>query len=68
MSSEPTEMNHRTDQTNASKKIATVIDAVRAFGVVLGPSLILDLFAALSTLAVVSGGFLRPREGLVRLL
>jgi hypothetical protein len=42
-----------------------VIDAVRAFGVVLGPSLLLDLFAAFGTLAVASGWPLRPREGLL---
>jgi hypothetical protein len=68
MSSEPTETNLRTDRTNASGNRASVIDAVRAFGVVLGPSLVLDLFAALSTLAAVSGWLLRPREGLARLL
>ncbi len=68
MSSEPTETYHRTDQTNASGIRFSVIDAVRAFGVVLGPSLILDLFAALSTLAVASGWLLRSREGLARLL
>ena len=68
MSSESTETNHRTYQPNASGNRASVIDAVRAFGVVLGPSLILDLFAALSTLAVASGWLLRPREGLARLL
>jgi hypothetical protein len=68
MSSEPTETNLRTDRTNASGNRASVIDAVRAFGVVLGPSLILDLFAALGTLAVASGWLLRPRKGLARLL
>jgi hypothetical protein len=68
MSSEPTETNRRTDQTNASGNRFSVIDAVRAFGVVLGPSLVLDLFAALSTLAMASGWLLRPREGLARLL
>src|SRR5918993_143846 len=65
MSSEPTKTNRRTDRTNASGNRASVIDAVRAFGVVLGPSLILDLFAALGTLAVASGWPLRPRGGLL---
>jgi hypothetical protein len=42
-----------------------VADAVRAFGVMLGPSLLLDLCAVLSTWAVASGWLLRPREGLL---
>ena len=41
MSSEPTETNHRTDPTNALGNKPSVIDAVRAFGVMLGPSLVL---------------------------
>jgi hypothetical protein len=68
MSSEPTETNHRTDRTNALGNRPSVIDAVRAFGVMLGPSLVLDLFAILGTLAVASGWLLRPGEGLARLL
>jgi len=65
MSSEPTETSHRTDQTNASGNRASVIDAARAFGVVLGPSLVLDLFAVFATLTVASGRLLRPRQGLL---
>src|SRR5215216_7840794 len=68
MSSEPTETNHRTDQTNASGNRASVVVALRAFGVMLGPSLVLDLYAVLSTWAVASGWLLRPREGLARVL
>jgi hypothetical protein len=68
MSSEPAKTNHSTDQSSASGNRFSVIDAVRAFGVVLGPSLVLDLFAAFGTLAVASGWPLRPREGLARLL
>jgi len=68
MSSEPTETNHRTDQTNASGNRASVVVALRAFGVMLGPSLVLDLYAVLSTWAVASGCLSRPREGLGRLL
>ena len=64
MSSDPLETNHRANQTNASENSPSVIDAVRAFGVVLGPSLVLDLFAVLGTLAVASGWPLRTREGL----
>jgi len=68
LSSDPLETNHRANQTNASENSPSVIDAVRAFGVVLGPSLVLDLFAVLGTLAVASGWPLRTREGLARLL
>ena len=65
MSSGPTETNHRSDQTQASGNRASVIDAVRAFGVMLGPSLVLDLYAALSTWAVMSGWVFRHRERLI---
>ena len=41
---------------------------MRGLAVVVGPSLLLNLFAAASTLAVVSGWIMRPREGLARLL
>jgi hypothetical protein len=41
MSSEPAKTNHRTDQSSASGHRFSVKDAVRAFGVVLGPSLVL---------------------------
>lgn len=68
MSSEPTEANYRTEQTDASGNRASVIDAARAFGVMLGPSLVLVLYVVLSTGAVVSGWLLRPREGIARLL
>jgi hypothetical protein len=68
MSSEPTETNHRTDQMNASGNRPSMIDAVRALGVVLGPSLVLGLFAILGTLTVASGWLLRPREELAHLL
>jgi len=65
MSSEPAKTNHRTDQSPALGNGFSVIDGVRAFGVVLGPSLVLDLFAAFGTLAVASGWLLRPRGGLL---
>ena len=55
MSSDPTKTNHRTEQTSASGIRATVGVAVRAFGVVLGPSLVLVLYALLGTGAVLSG-------------
>ena len=65
ISSKPTGTNHRTDQTNALGNRASVIDAARAFAVMLGPSLVLDLFAVLGTLVVASGWLLRPRQGLL---
>lgn len=68
MNSEPTETNHRTEQTNASGGKPSAREAGRSFGVVLGPSLVLDLFAVLGTLAVGSGRVFRSREGLARLL
>jgi hypothetical protein len=45
-----------------------LVDAVRAFGVALGPSLLLDLFAAGGILAVLTGWLFRPHKGLARLL
>ncbi|MDQ3862664.1 MAG: hypothetical protein M3317_04040 [Actinomycetota bacterium] len=52
MSSEPAE---RTHQTNTSENKPSVMDSVRAFGVVLVPPLALDFFAALGTMAAVTG-------------
>jgi hypothetical protein len=63
ISSKPTGTNHRTDQTNALGNRASVIDAARAFAVMLGPSLVLDLFAVLGTLVVASGWLLRHGRG-----
>ena len=65
MSSEPIETNHRTDQTQAPGNRASVVDTVRAFGVMLVPSLVLDLYALLGTWAVMTGWVFRHR---VRLL
>jgi hypothetical protein len=68
MSSEPTETNCHTNQTYNLANKPSAIDAVRALGLVLGPSLVLELFALLGTLAVVSVWSARPREGLTRQL
>jgi hypothetical protein len=42
-----------------------VVDTVRAFGVMLGPSLVLDLYALLGTWAVMTGWVFRHRERLL---
>src|SRR5207248_2313440 len=47
---------------------ASLLDALRAFGVVLGPSVVLDLFVASSIVAVMTGWLFRPWTGLNRLL
>lgn len=65
MSSEPTETNHRSDQTDTSGNRVSMVDAVRAFGVLLGPSLALDLYALFSTWAVMTGRMIRHRKGLL---
>jgi hypothetical protein len=62
MNSEPIETNHRTDQTQAPGNRASVVDTVRAFGVMLGPSLVLDLNAVLSTWTVMGGWVFRHNE------
>jgi hypothetical protein len=68
MSAESTQRRHQTDQENTPKTEPSLAQIVRAFGVVLGPALLLDLFAALSTLAVLTGRASRPRGRLARLL
>jgi len=44
------------------------MEIARAFGVTIGPSLLLDLFAAGSTLAIITGWIRRPKKGIARLL
>ena len=68
MSAGPTRTDHRSDQADTPGKEPYPVDAVRAFGVAFGPSLLLDLFAAGGTLAVLSGWLFRRRRGLARLL
>jgi hypothetical protein len=45
----------------------TVLDAIRAFGVMSGGPLLLDLFAAGSVVAMTRGFLLKPRTGVMRL-
>jgi len=63
MSNEPTETPYQPGQTNVPAQKPSLPGIVRAFGMVLGPSLVLDLFTAGSTLAVVSGWLFWPRRG-----
>ena len=68
MSSERTEEHHRPGQTNVSGERPPLAAIVWGMGVVLGPTVVLDIFAAASTLAVVSGRVFRRGKGLARLL
>ena len=44
------------------------MEIARAFGVMIGPSLLLDLFMLTGTLALIIGRIMRPREGSARVL
>ena len=68
MSTESTGVQDRYDQPNTSGENRSLVEIARGFGMMLGPSLLLDLFAAAGTLTVVTGWIARPREGLARLL
>ena len=68
MSSEPTGVHDRPDQQSTPGEKPSFMEIARGFGVMIGPSLLLDLFAAAGTLALVTGWIARPREGLARLL
>lgn len=68
MGTERTENHQRPEQTDAPGEKFSRIDALRGLAVIVGPSLLLDIFAAASTLAVVSGRVFRSREGFARLL
>src|SRR5215207_11779411 len=71
MSAEHRETHPRPEQTNASGErppLLAMTANVWGMAVVLGPTLVLDIFAAASTLAVVSGRVFRRGEGLARLL
>jgi hypothetical protein len=68
VSSERTEAHDRPEQTDASGERPALAAIVWGMAVVIGPSLVLDIFAAASTLAVLSGRVFRRREGLARLL
>ena len=71
MSTERTEAHQQREQTNGSGErppVVAMMANVWGMAVVVGPTLVLDIFAAASTLAVVSGWVFRRREGLPRLL
>ena len=68
MNSESHEVQDRHDQPRASVENPSLTGLARAFGVTIGPSLLLDVFAAGSTLAVITGQIRRPKRGIARLL
>ena len=68
MSTEPTRVRDRNNQLRAPGDKPSFMEIARAFGVTIGPSLLLDLFAAAGTLALITGQIMRSRKGLSRLL
>ena len=68
MSTEPTGVRDRNDQLRAQVDKTSFMEIARAFSVTIGPSLLLDFFAAAGTLALITGRIMRSREGLDRLL
>src|SRR5215207_5380308 len=68
MSTEPTGVRDRNDQLRAPGDKPSFMEIARAFGVTIGPSLLLDLLAAAGTLVLITGRIMRSREGLARLL
>src|SRR5215218_4389272 len=68
MSTDPAGVREQHDPSRAPGEKPSFIEIVRAFGVTIGPSLLLVLFAAASTLAVMTGWVLRPKKGIARLL
>jgi len=68
MSTEPREVQDRDVQPRSTGEKSSYVEIVRAFGVTIGPSLLLDLFVAASTLAVITGRIMRPNKGSTRLL
>jgi len=55
-------------ETDTSTGELALIDQIRSAGVAIGPSLLLDLFVAASTVAVATGSAFRPKTGPSRLL
>lgn len=68
MSTEPTGAQDRHDRPRAAGEKSSFVEIARGFGVMIGPSLLLDLFAAVSTLAVMTGRIMRSKKGVARLL
>ena len=68
MSTEATGRQNRHRQPRAPGEKPSFMEIARGFSVMIGPSLLLDLFAAASTLAVITGWVVRPKKGFARLL
>lgn len=68
MSTEHAGVQDRHGQANVPEEKPSFVEIVRAFGVTIGPSLLLDLFVATSTLYVVTGGIMRPKKRTAGLL
>ena len=68
MSTEPSEVQDRHDQPRAPEEKPSLIEITRAFGITIGPSLLLDLFVAASALFIVSGRIMHPKKRTTRLL
>ena len=60
MTNDATESRSRSEQGPVSTAKASPLDAVRAFGVMLGPSLLLDLFMGGSVVATAMGKLAQP--------
>ena len=68
MSTEHAGVQDRHGQANVPEEKPSFVEIVRAFGVTIGPSVLLDLFVAASTLFIVTGRIMRPKKGTARLL
>ena len=68
MSIEPTGAQDRHDQARAPGERPSFFEIVRGFGVMIGPSLLLDLFVAGSSLSFMAGRIVRSKKRLARLL
>lgn len=68
MSTEHAGVQDRHDQANAPGEKTSFVEIVRAFGVTIGPSLLLDLFVTAGTLFILSGRIMRSKKGTARLL
>jgi hypothetical protein len=68
MSTEPAEVQDSHDQARVPGEKPSLTGLARAFGVTIGPSLLLDLFVAASTLFIVTGRIMHPKKRTARLL
>jgi hypothetical protein len=67
MSTKQTGVQDRHDQSKAPGELPSFIEIARGFGVTIGPSLLLVLFAAGSTLAVITGWIVRSKRRTARM-